>query len=221
MSSPFGNHQSSGVWCRIAGGKVVRKAEETTPGAVKVEIKKNGQGTGEFRWELHDDNVNGRIISFERRSQQFAGEEVRTLIVRLMHRPTGTQVNVQLSEGGRYWRAFMYRLGHVVLAEDVTIAPYDFIPDGEAKPRIGLNIQQGGSKVPAQFSRENTGGMPDAVKVMFKGKERLDFTAQDDWLNQNVLLPVNVKLTAITNADASTAADVAAPEPEELDDLPF
>lgn len=222
MSSPFGTRKSTGVWCRIAGGKICRNAEETTPGAVKVEKQKNGQGTGEFRWELHDDTIEGRIVGFERKTQTFGNEESTTLIVRLFHSESGTMVNVQLTEGGRYWRAFMYRLPNVDTSRDVVIAPYDFIPQGETKPKIGLTIKQGADKVPSRFSREENGGMPEAVSVTFKGKDRLDFTRQDEWLNKVVLAPVSEKVAFASNEAAS--AEPVSTEKDSTsddDDLPF
>lgn len=221
MSSPFGTRKSTGVWCRVAGGKIVRSAEETTPGAVKVEKKKNGLPTGEFKWELHDDTVAGTIIGFERKIDQYNGEPANSLIMRLVHNESGTQVNVQLPEGNRYWRGVLYRLLNLDVTLPITIAPYEFTPDGESKPKIGLNILQKGEKVPAAFSKDNPQGMPDATRVTFKGKERLDFTAQDEWLLQHVLLPVNAKLAEVLNAQATAPAPAVPGNDEELDDLPF
>lgn len=223
MSSPFGTRQSSGVWCRIAGGKVVRNADERTPGAVKVEKMKNGQGTGEYRWELHDDTVEGKLLGFERKTQTFGNETLTTLVVKLVHQHSGTQVNVQLTEGGRYWRAFMYRLPNVDTTRDIVIAPYDFVPQGEAKSKIGLNVLQGNDKVLPRFTKDQPGDMPDAKTVTFQGKDRLDFFDQDEWLNKVVLLPINAKIAEIANAHATNEAAVADMPPvnNDDDDLPF
>lgn len=235
MDSPFTNRTGgNAIWCRIAGGKIIRKADETTPGAVKVEKKRNGQGTGEYRWELHDDGVTGTIIGFERRTETFNGEDNTTLIVTLKHEKSGALVKVQLNQGQRYWRDFMYRLPNVDLRREIELRPYDFLPTGEEKQKIGLNVLHSGTKVDRAFSKENPGGVPPAVQVMYKGKERLDFTTQDQWLNDNVLIPANAKLAellsiagqSITNDPPGTyAKPVPAPAPADApmedDDLPF
>ena len=220
MSGAFTkNAGTNAIWCRIAAGKIVRSATEDTPGAVKVEKKKNGQGTGEFRWELHDDQVTGKIVGLRVQEQEFGGETTRQLIVCLSY--VGERINVTLKEGDRYWRGFMYRLLNIKLNENITFSPYDF-ETKEGSRKIGLNIIQNEAKVPTAFTKENSGGMPDMQYVMYKGKERPDFSAQDKWLNDNILLPINAKLSELlTVAAGPVAAGQAMPEPEEEDDLPF
>lgn len=220
-SSPFGNRQGSGaIWCRIAGGKIIRSADENTPGAVRVEIMRDHQPTGQHRWELHDETVTGRIIKLNNHEQTFHGEVVRSLIVTLAF--GSAVVKLSLKEGDRYWRAFMMRLPNVDVLKPVTIAPYDFEPQDGGR-RIGLNIMQDDAKVQPVWTRDNPGQLPQMERVMYKGKERPDFTAQDEWLNQNVLLPVNAKLATIVAQ--APAAMPAAPAPsaqvDEDDDLPW
>lgn len=221
--SPFSDRQSTGLWCRIAGGKVIRSAKEDTPGAVKVEKKNSqGQGTGEFRWELHNDEISGKIIRFERKEQTFNGEVSYNLVVALYHAASDTRVNVQLKEGDRYWRGLMTRLPNVDLSEAITLSPYDFKPEDDGR-KIGLNVSQRGEKIQPAFTKDAPNGLPPMQRVMFKGKERADFTEQDDWLNKNVLLPVNAKLAALVNV-AATAAPVPVADDDDLppmDPLPF
>lgn len=220
-SSPFGNRQGSGAtWCRIAGGKIIRQAEEHTPGAVNVEIKEKGEPTGKFRWELHDDNVTGRITKLSVQSKEFHGEELRQLVVSLTY--VGHNVNVTMKEGDRYWRAFMLRLPNVKLLDEVTFAPFDF-ESKEGNRIIGMNLLQHTEKVPPVWTKDNPGELPPMQRVVYKGKERADFTAQDEWLNQNVLLPVNAKLaTIVVQAPAAVpAAPAPAAQVDEDDDLPW
>lgn len=223
-ASPFGSRENgSAIWCRIAGGKIVRSATDTTPGAVRVEKKKDGQGTGEFRWELHDEFVLGRIISLRVNEQTFHGEVLRQLVIGMDYK--GQRVNLTLKEGDRYWRAFMLRLPNIDLSSTLTFLPYDFEPR-EGGRRIGLNIEQNGAKVLPKWTKENPGELPQMVYVKFKGKDRPDFTDQDEWLNKNVLLPAGVKLAEMVNAAPVTndpAASYTGPAPvgEGDDDLPF
>ncbi len=217
-ASPFGNRQGAGaIWCRIAGGKIIRQADEHTPGAVKVEIKEKGEPTGKFRWELHDETLVGRITKLAVQSKEFHGEELRQLVVSLSY--VGVNVNVTMNEGDRYWRAFMTRLPNVKLLDDVTFAPFDFTGrDGNRV--IGMNILQHGEKVLPVWTKDNPGELPPMQYVTYKGKDRADFTAQDAWLNQNVLVPINAKLATIMQ-QTPPAPVAAAPQSDETDDLPF
>lgn len=229
-SSPFSNNSNGGaIWCRVAGGKIVRTATETTPGAIRVEVMRDGAPTGEYRYELHDQAVSGRIVKLHNTEKVFHGETVRNLVATLDFQ--GVRVCVQFKEGDRYWRALCTRLPNVNLLEDVKIAPYDFEPEGER--RIGLVVWQGDKKVQPAFTRDNPGQLPPMQRVMYKGKERSDFTAQDQWINQHILLPIGTKLAAMPGAAAVPAEAPARPEPVaarpqvaappvgDEDDLPF
>lgn len=207
--SPFASREGgNATWCRIAGGKVVRTATDSTPGAVKVEKKKEGQGTGEFRWELHDDTVRGRIIGLRIQEQTFGGEVMRQLVVTLSY--VGHRVNVTLKEGDRYWRAFMLRLPNVDLLREVSLCPFDFKDKETQKPIIGMNIMQDEVKILPVFTKDNPGDMPPMVTVFYKGKDRADFSAQDEWLNKHILLPVNAKLAELVTTTSGTTNDPAA-----------
>ena len=220
--SPFGNHGNSGaIWCRIARGKIVRQATEGTPGAVRIEKKnREGEPTGEIMWELHDDTVSGRITSLTVKEREFHGEVVRQLIITLAF--MDLRICVVLKEGDRYWRYFMMRLPNINTLHDVTLAPYDFEPQDGGR-RIGLNILQDGEKVQPVWTRDNPGELPHMDRVVYKGKERADFTKQDEWLVKNILTPTAEKLAAL---DLQRTAATGEPEPEavggdDTDDLPF
>ena len=219
-TSPFSNRKSSGLWCRIAAGKIVRSATEETPGAVQVEKKRNGQGTGEYRWELHDDAVSGRIIRFEQKTDNWNGEDIQYLILGLHHKASDTIINIQFKEGDRYWRALMYRLTGIDLSKEITLAPYDFEPK-EGGRRIGMNVLQDEEKIPASFTKDDPNGLPEMEWVTFKGKKRADFTKQDAWLNGNVLRPTADRLTALLVTSMPIGEPSDSDDANEEDDLPF
>lgn len=182
----FNDRSTSGVFCRIASGKVVRNAEKGTPGAIRVEKKdKKGNGTGEFTYQIHNDTVDGRIVGLQAKADSYNGEEMRKLVITLND---GSEViNVDINEKSRYWQGFMYALPNIDLSRPVELAPYDFTPKGETKPKIGMNVKQGGQKVPPAFTRDAPGKLPPPTEAMFEGKTRLDFFNQRQWLLDNVL----------------------------------
>jgi hypothetical protein len=182
----FNDRSTSGVFCRIANGKVVRNAEAGTPGAIRVEKKdKKGNGTGEFTFQLHSDSVDGRITRLQAKVDQFNGEEIRKLTVTL--NDGGQLINVDINEKSRYWQYFMYALPNIDMTKPVELMPWDFTPAGEKKPKTGMTVKQGGSKVPPAFTRESPGKLPPPTEAEFDGKIRLDFFKQRQWLLENVL----------------------------------
>jgi hypothetical protein len=182
----FNDRSTSGVFCRIANGKVVRNAEAGTPGAIKVEKKdKKGAGTGEYAYQLQNDTVDGRIVRLQAKVDQFNGEEIRKLTITL--NDGGQLINVDINEKSRYWQYFMYALPNIDMTKPVELMPWDFTPAGEKKPKTGMTVKQGGNKVPPAFTRESPGKLPPPTEAEFDGKIRLDFFKQRQWLIENVL----------------------------------
>ena len=182
----FNDRSTSGVFCRIASGKVVRNADQGTPGAIRVEKKdKKGNGTGEFKYEIHNDTVDGRIVRLQAKVDQYNGEEIRKLTVTL--NDGGQIIHVDLNEKSRYWQGLMYALPNVDFSKPVELAPYDFIPKGDIKPITGMNIKQDGQKVQPAFTKETPGKLPQPVITKFDGKDRYDFFDQRQWLLSEVL----------------------------------
>jgi hypothetical protein len=193
MSTAFSDSTGSGIWCTISGGKVRRKATEDTPKAVKIEImNKDGTPSGEHKWVLQNDRVTGVITDMKITEKEFNGETMYQLVIRLIH--DNKIINLALKQGDRYWRAFMVRLPNLDLSKEVTFAPFDFKDRMTGKDIIGMNLLQDDKKIPPAFTKDNRGGMPDMDKVMYKGKERADFSRQDDWLNSQVLMAAIAKL---------------------------
>ena len=223
--SAFGGGSGGGIYCRIAAGKVCRKANENDPGAVKVEKRKNGKGTGEFKYELQNKEVSGRITGFKSNTHPQYGTTLTVVI------ETGTgeePVNVQMGEGDRYWRAFMTRLPNIDIKKPITFAPYDFLPAGESKRKIGLNLFQGGAKIPSKYTKDFQGDMPPPERPMVKGVQVWDFYAQDQWLNNNVLLPIAVQLGGMKTTTQTAKEnppdgymDQGDDEGENMEDAPF
>ena len=182
----FKDRSTSGVFCRISGGKVVRNADKGTPGAIRVEKKdKKGNGTGEFAYQIHNDTVDGRIVDIKAKVDNFNGEEIRKLTITL--NDAGQIIHVDLNEKSRYWQYFMYALPNIDMTRPVELCPWDFTPKGETKPKTGMTIKQSGVKVAPAFTRDTPGKLPPPKEAMFDGKKRLDFFEQRQWLIDNVL----------------------------------
>lgn len=195
MNDAFGTRQSSGTWCRIGNGKIIRKAEATTPGAVKVPKKddkgnavldKNGQP--EYKYELHSDNVTGYITGIRTDESDYG----RNLVLTLQHSQAGT-INVSLPEGKRYWGWLVRMLPNVDLTKPVTISPWDYIKRSDGKRTIGLAVNQGEEDLRWAFTAEET---PKANVVKINNQEHLDFGPVINFLIEKSLVPFQAKLAA-------------------------
>jgi hypothetical protein len=214
MSEQLGvGNRSNAIYYRMSGGKVTRNAMEGEAGAVKVEKMKEGKGTGEYRMEIQSDTITGYIVGFRSNTHPQWG----TTLSVIMDMKDGKSTMLQMKEGDRYWRALLMRLPNIDTSKPVKFKPYDWMPPGENKRKIGVVIEQGGVKVPPAWTRENPGQLPPPTRPVVKGKETYDFYDQDQWLINTVLLPIATTLGGMSTT--STTAATENPPDGHMDDF--
>lgn len=223
MSSPFTNRTStgSGVYCRFANGKVCRPAQENETGAHKVAcIDKEGNETGAYKWEHQSKEAVGHIVGMRVNIDGKFGPE---FIVQMLHRESGTPFNIQMKVGDRYWRAITTTIENVNLDEEVTFIPYDYKRKSDGKQMTGVGIYQNGiareNQLQPKYTRENPGQMPPmGQKDKVGGGTTPDFTAQDNWLLKEVVLPLGLALQDRTPPVPTEDPDVPG---DDGSDLPY
>ncbi len=131
--SPAVNHNGSGNFITIIGGKFKEKSEEGIEGATLREYKLK-DGTEGSKWELTYDAWKGTV-------QDIAFEDTKYgKVINLKF----DDVNVQINKQSRYFSSLLEKLPNVDLKEEFTIAPYSF--EAEGKTRTGVTIYQGEGK---------------------------------------------------------------------------
>jgi hypothetical protein len=242
MSDGFGNKASSGTWCRLAGGKVIRVVTPDTPGAIKV-AKKNKDGSAQtdesgqtlYSYQLQNDTVSGCIVKLSNKTQEYGGAEITNLIVTLKTN-SGHMINVQMKQGDRYWMGFANTLSNIDLTKEVSLEPYDYIARTDGKRKQGIGIKQGGEQVPWKFKKDTPGGPPqlETVKagngkdLVMNGKIVYDWSPIIEFYC-DIIMQRNVELAAIVGIDSHEeeaqgypeAGSITEVEPDEEDLLPF
>ncbi|MFW5794746.1 MAG: hypothetical protein ACOCV1_04605 [Bacillota bacterium] len=66
--------------------------------------------------------------------------------------------------------------------------------DSESKTIYWLNVEQDGKKVQNYFTKDSKEQLPEATKVMFKGKEQWDFSAVHEFYKKMIVDEIQQKL---------------------------
>lgn len=159
----------------ISNGKVVLPVHEGTEGAVPRTNKK-----GNTVWEKFYNSIEGVILSVDlRRNQDWEDD----LIIKITD--NGEIFQVQMPIDSRYAQSFMLCAKNIDTASPIRITPWSKTIDGKTKSR--LYLQQHGMDIEYYHTKDDPKGMPQATKVMFKGKEQWDFIAQIEFLLKETL----------------------------------
>lgn len=169
------SNNAGSVFLHIADGKIVEKVSPDYPGAVKRINKKGGEV-----YERLDDFVEGVITSMYEKSNEYNGNEIKELCVRIQS--DGESYTLSLGDGSRYWSSFAMRLPNLDLKKPVKFSPYSFTDKTTGKDVIGMNLFQGETKISPKFTKENPGNMPQGKVVQYKGEDKWDFYERDQFL---------------------------------------
>jgi hypothetical protein len=166
------------VYLDIRGGSVAERVEGPGPNVVERTITK-GPNAGKVVYERHDGYVEGVITGMNYNSRTVNGQELVTLQVALDD--VGERYILNLQKGYKVWRHFLLMLPNIKPGVPVRFDPYDYLRKKDGKRMTGLGIQQNGEKVEWKYTREN--GLPDAPMVKVSGKDMVDYTEQDIFLD--------------------------------------
>lgn len=187
----------------ISGGKLRRKVEEGTPGAV-ARINKNNEQV----YELVYPGWSGTVHDWEVASNDF-GDQLRV---------TFDDAVLTMNVESAYFRDFVRKFASADKHRAVTVKPYDFVTD-EGKRMTGLNIFQGENKLDDYFSKKTESGW-----VAMHG-----FPEEEDWDIKKVLIKkfyiAYVGLNPLNTIGDQPKQELEAKEMEakeiNLDDVPY
>ncbi len=150
----------------IINGKWAEKVEKGIEGAVERKNKKE-----EIVHELLYNDVSGIITSMVIEKKEF-GKQLNVVID-----DVGEAFTLSIPVESRYFDAFVNKIACADFKKPVRIAPFSFIPNGETKPKSGMNIYQVGNpkaitdvkkgqegKLPYFFTKEAPNGRPQPMK---------------------------------------------------------
>lgn len=182
----FSNSKSERTtFANIVNGKFAIKTNQDNPNAVARVNKKN-----ETVYEILHDKLEAKIVSMKIEKDDYG----KKLVIELEE--AADRYTLTLPVESKFFDHFCAKIGNVDRTQLVTIAPYSFIPKGEAQKRSGLNFFQGGlteihyqrkpngerdgNKIAYYFTDKNTQGkpMPASAKLdedewkIFKMQER-------------------------------------------------
>lgn len=152
---------------------VTKEEYDAYLGTKEIREYEDSKGNKGTKYEYIYESVSGKITNIA-----FVDTDFGTLLqVTLSDFPNEDEI-LSMSTSQPYGEDFMKKLPNINLAEEVTIRPYSFIPDGKDKERRGVTVMQHGNKLTNFFydveAKKEVHGFPtpDGDTKSFKG---------DDW----------------------------------------
>lgn len=180
----FSNNKSNVTYIRVANGKLIVKAKDNAPGAVKRTIGA-GKHEGEETWEYHHDAYTGHIRKISIKDSENYGAQINILVAD----DEGLAV-ITIPMSGRHSTKLVQNLANLNLDEPVQFCPYKFqARDKESQKLIadkyvqGWVLRQNDEKIEDSFSIKD---LPDLEKVKRKGKMEWDDTNRTEELRNRL-----------------------------------
>lgn len=156
------------TFLNIIEGKITKKTNQENPQAVARVNKKNVTV-----YEQQYDKLEAKIVSMKIEKDDYG----KKLVIELEE--AADRYTLTLPVESKFFDHFCAKIGNVDRTQLVTIAPYSFVPKGEAQKKSGLNFYQNGVKVEYYFTEKDAKGKPmPAAKLdedewkIFKMQER-------------------------------------------------
>lgn len=156
----FSNSKSERTtFANIVNGKFAIKANQDNPNAVARVNKKN-----ETVYEILHDKLEAKIVSMKIEKDDYG----KKLVIELEE--AADRYTLTLPVESKFFDHFCAKIGNVDRSQLVTIAPYSFIPKGEAQKKSGLNFYQSG--LPDAHYQRKPNGEKDGNKVAYYFTEK-------------------------------------------------
>lgn len=146
------------TFVNIVGGNFAVRVTDKTPNAVKRYSEKAEKDV----WELTYNFMDGFIKQLEVVKNNFGGQQLNVGIDAV-----GEYYELQIPVESNYFQSFVIKLKNVDFGYEVKLLPYSFESKTErnkktGKPKLisGINIQQGGEKIPNYYTREEPHDKP-------------------------------------------------------------
>lgn len=165
--------QGNVVFLTISQGKLVRRVDESTPGAVSRTNK-----VGKVVHELFYTSLIGHIKDVTTKETEYG----KFWVVKVQSNEHTYQIDINYASG--YAFSFLKALPNVELSQNVELSPA-LMKDGEYTNSV-IFLKQGGVPIKHYFTKANPNGMPERVRIKVKGKETSDNTNQMEFLENYV-----------------------------------
>jgi hypothetical protein len=157
------------IYLSVANGRLVQKHQSANENTTTRVSEKNGKT---YHEEFFRD-LTGVITGIETRENDFGKQWQITF------EDEGQRYMVQLPYSGRYSSSFLKALPNVVHGEPVKFSPWEMDDKNKAGKKVtGVTLYQndgdGWQKIPAAYTKEDPGGLPEMKKIKVKGKEQWD-----------------------------------------------
>lgn len=140
MSNLETNQNSNKVFLSIVQGSLRQSVTEGTPNAVKRDWEAGGEkGT---KWEIPFRAISGNITDIQFYEGESNGRKFKTLNIVLDETPEGKIPVITTGLSTRYATDLLKKLPSIDLKGEVRFRPFSFIPDGEEKEVIGMEVMQ-------------------------------------------------------------------------------
>lgn len=158
--------QTGGVWLNVTRGKLVRKVEEGTEGAISRMNKLGNKVWEKFYSKIVFKIESMNIVEGEYGKQIFLNTTIG-----------GVKHTISINNSTSYARSFYQQIFNVNLNKYFTFQPYSF-EDENGKKRTGVTLYQDGQKIEKKFP-ENT---PEVEFKQKDGKYIVNQIQEDDRL---------------------------------------
>ena len=165
--------QGNVVFLTISQGKLVRRVDESTPGAVSRTNK-----VGKVVHELFYTSLIGHIKDVTTKETEYG----KFWVVKVQSNEHTYQIDINYASG--YAFSFLKALPNVDLSQNVELSPA-LMKDGEYTNSV-IFLKQGGVPIKHYFTKANPNGMPERERIKVKGKETSDNTNQMEFLEKFV-----------------------------------
>ncbi len=143
MSGIETKRENNKIFLKIVEGSLRQETNENNPNAIKREWAVGGdKGT---KFELVHEAAFGRITEVSFYDGESGGKRFQTLNISLDENDDGLIPVIGVPVGTKYAQDILKKLPNVKFGEEVRIRPYKFLPDGEDKEVVGVEITQRGS----------------------------------------------------------------------------
>ena len=191
------------TFLNIIEGKITKKTNQENPLAVARVNKKNVTV-----YEQQYDKLEAKIVSMKIEKDDYG----KKLVIELEE--AADRYTLTLPVESKFFDHFCAKIGNVDRSQLVTIAPYSFVPKGEAQKKSGLNFYQNGVKVEYYFTEKNTQGKPMPASAKLDEDEWKIFKMQE----RKFYCEYIMKLSEPTVSQPSSKPE---PAPQDSDGLPF
>lgn len=176
-----GSGFQGGNFLNIVNGKIVKRVDQGTKGAVERFSEKAQKTFYELIW----DSIDGIITAMEIKDSEFGDQLVLTIV----DGPDKFILNIPVES--RYFNSFAKTFKNIDYQKPVRLSPYSFKDKADQTKTIqGMNISQefidGWQKIEWFYTKEKPNGMPEWHEGMSKTDTKIFFLKLSDFFKKEI-----------------------------------